>query len=213
MSIGSKLINAIGDGLSGYETIDIDVDQFFELLDRYFISKVENEQEYIALKKLVKGSMIKNIEMDSKDEKYHLCNTFINNRVGILSADTRYMIWISDKEKMKMYQFKAFSGKKLIDKVNRRIADYRTGLINKPVLDQAANQIESDNDDNLKEDASSQDEKMTQTKFCPECGSEISSSALFCSTCGASLKRVCPKCESDISETDYFCSACGFKLK
>ena len=49
MSIGSKLMNVIGDGLSGYETINIDVDQFFELLDRYFISKVENEQEYLNI--------------------------------------------------------------------------------------------------------------------------------------------------------------------
>ena len=44
MSMGSKLMDIIGDGLSGYETINVDADQFLELLDCYFISKIETDE-------------------------------------------------------------------------------------------------------------------------------------------------------------------------
>jgi len=56
---------------------------------------------------------------------------------------------------------------------------------------------------------------------CPNCGSVIKAGAVFCGSCGASLKtkkgseagEKCPQCGANIKPGIAFCGNCGFKFK
>jgi class 3 adenylate cyclase/tetratricopeptide (TPR) repeat protein len=47
---------------------------------------------------------------------------------------------------------------------------------------------------------------------CAECGSANDARALFCGTCGVSLRERCPHCQAAIRAQQKFCSACGAPL-
>ncbi len=57
--------------------------------------------------------------------------------------------------------------------------------------------------------------KKTKTKFCIECGAEISSRAKYCNECGAkqTSEHVCPSCGAKVTSANKFCDECGTKLK
>ena len=62
---------------------------------------------------------------------------------------------------------------------------------------------------------SSTETKKAKTKFCVECGAELSSRAKFCNECGAkqTIEHVCPSCGAKVKATSKFCDECGEKLK
>lgn len=70
------------------------------------------------------------------------------------------------------------------------------------------------------------DEKLTNTKKCPECGTNNKENARFCVGCGKSFEektveiepenikdvpdtKICPSCKSEIPENAKFCVVCG----
>lgn len=57
--------------------------------------------------------------------------------------------------------------------------------------------------------------KKGKTKFCVECGTEISSRAKYCNECGAkqTVEHVCPNCGAKVTNSSKFCNECGTKLK
>lgn len=51
-------------------------------------------------------------------------------------------------------------------------------------------------------------------KFCPECGSALSSGAKFCSECGHKIENnTCPGCGTALKPGMKFCSECGYDLR
>lgn len=56
-------------------------------------------------------------------------------------------------------------------------------------------------------------EMVKDTKYCSECGSEISIKAKFCPECGAKQEKTeCPNCNSPVKSGMKFCPECGTKL-
>lgn len=57
--------------------------------------------------------------------------------------------------------------------------------------------------------------KKTKTKYCSECGAQMSSRAKYCSECGTKQvnENVCPECGAKITASAKFCNECGAKLK
>ena len=48
---------------------------------------------------------------------------------------------------------------------------------------------------------------------CPQCNTEASEGASFCTACGSPLKSVCPACSFEMPVNAKFCTNCGFALK
>lgn len=46
---------------------------------------------------------------------------------------------------------------------------------------------------------------------CPKCGTILEEGAMFCTACGASVKR-CPNCGAVLDPKENFCSECGTKV-
>lgn len=53
------------------------------------------------------------------------------------------------------------------------------------------------------------------SKFCPNCGKQISANAKFCPECGSKLatENLCPSCGKPVSANAKFCPECGQKIK
>ena len=47
---------------------------------------------------------------------------------------------------------------------------------------------------------------------CPNCQTENSTQAKFCSECGTKLPLVCPQCGTEVEATARYCSECGTNL-
>ena len=51
-------------------------------------------------------------------------------------------------------------------------------------------------------------------KYCPSCGNQVASDAMFCSKCGTKIGfNNCPTCGSPLDINAMFCSKCGTKVK
>lgn len=47
---------------------------------------------------------------------------------------------------------------------------------------------------------------------CPSCSNTVSEESLFCTNCGAKLKKICEKCNHTNSYKNNFCEKCGNSL-
>ena len=61
-----------------------------------------------------------------------------------------------------------------------------------------------------------QNAQNTTKKFCPECGTELSEGAKFCSGCGRKVEEEksgykCAKCGRELKDNEKFCPDCGTK--
>ncbi len=54
---------------------------------------------------------------------------------------------------------------------------------------------------------------INATTTCPRCGAQNSTSAKFCSSCGAPFDITCPKCGAKHDSSKKFCDECGTKLQ
>ena len=48
---------------------------------------------------------------------------------------------------------------------------------------------------------------------CPKCGKSIPANTKFCPECGNEIKSVCPKCGQQVKPGTKFCTNCGSKIK
>ena len=68
--------------------------------------------------------------------------------------------------------------------------------------------------DNLKQ----QIREIEGFKKCPNCGGDVSATALFCNYCGSKMENEpevitqCPNCGKDVTSDSLFCNNCGYKL-
>ena len=85
-------------------------------------------------------------------------------------------------------------------------------------LEKAGSSTESLDDEALEEQIRTKRKRLTGSEdkaelTCIKCNEDYPSSARFCSTCGAKLKRLCPDCRSACDEDVRFCSQCGTDLQ
>lgn len=63
--------------------------------------------------------------------------------------------------------------------------------------------------------SSSEKKAETPKKICPDCGTEVRTTAKFCPECGHKFvaeKKVCPSCGTEMKGTAKFCPECGKKM-
>ena len=110
MKLGDKVMNK----LTGrqMETIDVDLNQMVNLLCRLFIAQTTTDQEADQVYTTVKGGLIREKKLLSKDERFEI-TCYTGRKTGPFNVNDRNVIWIHDTKYDKYYEYRSFSFKKL----------------------------------------------------------------------------------------------------
>lgn len=110
MKLGDKVMNK----LTGrqMETRDVDLNQMVNLLCRLFIAQTTTDQEADQVYTTVKGGLIREKKLLSKDERFEI-TCYTGRKTGPFNVNDRNVIWIHDTKYDKYYEYRSFSFKKL----------------------------------------------------------------------------------------------------
>lgn len=110
MKLGDKVMNK----LTGrqMETIDVDLNQMVNLLCRLFIAQTTTNQEADQVYTTVKGGLIREKKLLSKDERFEI-TCYTGRKTGPFNLNDHNVIWINDTKYDKYYEYRSFSFKKL----------------------------------------------------------------------------------------------------
>lgn len=125
MAIRDKIINK----MTGrkIETVPMTLEQITELLKKHYISQAASDEDYTAIIKTVKGSMIGDKNLTSKDGRYEIrCSTGRN--VGLFNLKQHNLLWIHDIETDKYYEYCAWSFGKLKKAAKVAVASAKAGI-------------------------------------------------------------------------------------
>ena len=94
------------------ETRDVDLNQMVNLLCRLFIAQTTTDQEADQVYTTVKGGLIREKKLLSKDERFEI-TCYTGRKTGPFNVNDRNVIWIHDTKYDKYYEYRSFSFKKL----------------------------------------------------------------------------------------------------
>ncbi len=110
MKLGDKVMNKLTGGQM--ETIDVDLNQMVNLLCRLFIAQTTTNQEADQVYTTVKGGLIREKKLLSKDERFEI-TCYTGRKTGPFNLNDHNVIWINDTKYDKYYEYRSFSFKKL----------------------------------------------------------------------------------------------------
>lgn len=177
MALFDKVSDGIINKVSGrnIETIDVNLEQFVQLLDKEFLSKANGDDEYQIIYDVIKGHYLKNEKYTSKDGKFEIWCGHIKNHTTIFNAKDRFTIWIQNIEKDKYFQYRALGPGSLKKTVKNRINEYKMGIAT------------SDITYHIEDETIIDDNPFTPgvgNVFCTNCGKKIDVIIKFCPNCG-----------------------------
>lgn len=125
MAMTDKIVNKLTG--RNIETVSMSLEQIVELLKKNYISQATSDEEYSTIMKTIKGGLLFDKKLTSKDNRYILtCMT--RQRVSIFNLKRHNIVWIHDLESDKFYEYCAWSFKKLRKAVKQAIASAKANI-------------------------------------------------------------------------------------